>query len=192
MTNLALWIGALSLLALLLALPAGWLLRRRGALALVAALTLAILATTSAVLAWQLAMRPTAPAPIALTAPPGQFQTIAPETLEQILLAHRGQPVLLEFYADWCSSCQVWKNQVFNRADVQAAMTPLLLLRIDASNMTPAAQDALNRFDLSGLPAIISFDQQGRELKSLRLLGQMPAPEFINWVQTKLIPASRM
>ena len=187
------WIGLLSALALLLALPAGWLLwRRQGATALAGALVLALLATTSGGLAWHLARQPDqnltdSPASV----PAGQFLTIAPENLDRVLQAQRGHPVLVEFYADWCSSCQVWKQQVFNRADVQAALGPLTLLRIDATAMTPATQDALDRFQLGGLPALISFDREGRELKSLRLLGQMPAADFIRWLHTQLLPAAQ-
>jgi len=191
MTQPTLWIVLLATLALLLALPAGLLLRRPGAGTLAGAMILALLATGSGLLAWRLAQEPAA-APVFRLASvsAGQFQTIPPEALDQVLQAVQGRPVLLEFYADWCSSCQVWKTQVFNRADVQAALGPLTLLRIDASTMTPATEAALDRYKLSGLPALISYDRQGHELKALRLLGEMPAPDFIQWVQNRLLPAS--
>lgn len=192
MPSPTLFSGLLAALALLLALPAALLLRRPGALALGGALLLALLATGSGVLAWRLHQGADLPAALPQNpAVAGEFTTIPAASLDQALAAAHGKPVLLEFYADWCSSCQVWKQQVFNRADVQAALRPLTLLRIDASDMTPATQQALNRFDLAGLPALISFNSQGQELKPLRLLGEMKAPDFISWVQTRLLPASK-
>jgi thiol:disulfide interchange protein len=187
------WITLFSLVALSAGLPACWLLlRRQTAAAWAGAAALALLATASGFMGWQLAHAP-APLPAFTLAPPtpGQFQTIPPAALEQVLQSVRGHPVLLEFYADWCSSCLVWKNQVLNRPDVQTALTPFILLRIDATEMTADTQQALNRFDLAGLPALISFAADGRELKAMRILGEMPAAGFIRELQTRILPAAR-
>jgi thiol:disulfide interchange protein len=179
-------------LSLLLAAPALWLLRRPAHWAPYTSGLLLLLATASGYIGTNLYVG-SAPAPahsavpFQLSAESGHFQTITPAELPAALTASRNQIVLLEFYADWCSSCQVWKNSVFNRADVQAAMKPLVLLQIDASNITPDVQALLSQHQLVGLPALLVYDKEGREHPELRLLGEMTSTEFIHWINTRLL-----
>lgn len=175
-------------ITLLLALPGLWLVQRpaRTALAAGAILLLAATATGYAgVRQWR-----ESPPPFALTAPPGQFQGVRPGELPAALAAARGRPVLLEFHADWCPSCLTWQREVFSRADVQARLAPVVLLRVDATDMDPEVQALLARHGLAGLPALLVYDRQGREQPSLRLLGEMKAPDFMKWVNDRMLPAT--
>lgn len=178
-------------LALLASLPSLWLLRSSARHALVSACLLILFATGSAYIGIRLLLeaKPPVTSPFMLNNKPGLFQTITPAQLPAAMLASRGRPVLLEFYADWCGSCIVWKEQVFSRSDVQAALSPLVLLQIDASNMTPDVQALLDKHQLAGLPALLVYDKQGREHPELRLLGEMSAPEFLAWIRDQQLPA---
>ncbi|MGH8493801.1 MAG: thioredoxin family protein [Moraxellaceae bacterium] len=178
-------------LAMLATLPGLWLLRSSARHAVIGACLLLLLATSSGYIGIRLLMGAKTPATpdFVLTNKPGHFQVITVAQLPAALAAGHGRPVMLEFYADWCGSCVVWKNTVFNRADVQNAMSPLLLLQIDASNLSPDIQQLLDQHQLAGLPAILVYDKQGRERPELRLLGEMPAPDFIQWIQQSLLPA---
>lgn len=180
------------LAGIVLALPGIWLLlRRQRTSATVLAALLLLVATASSYIGvrlWQDHSSLSATAPFQLNAEPGHFQVIRPAELPAALAASRGKPVLLEFFADWCSSCMVWKNTIFNRADVQATMAPLVLLQIDASELTPDVQKLLDEHQLAGLPAILVYDRQGREQPSLRILGEMPAADFMHWVTALALP----
>lgn len=190
------WLLFFRLLALASGLAGAWLLwRGRQRRTLAAVLALALLCSGSIFMALRLPTALALATPDATyrvqPAPPGQFRVIPAGQLEQALQASRGRPVLLDFSAAWCSSCQVWQTQVFNQPDVQAAMTPFILLRIDATDMTPDTQEALDHFGLAGLPALLSFDTGGRELKPLRILGEMPAARFISELRDRILPAAR-
>lgn len=175
--------------AILLALPGFLLLLRPGRLATGAAVALLLLATALGYAAVR--ARPAASVPdLRLTAPAGQFQAISAAQLPAALAAARGRPVLLEFWAEWCPSCLKWKHEVFSRPDVQGALAPVVLLQVDATEMTPEVQALLDRHGLAGLPAILVYDREGREQPGLRLLGEMPAPAFIAWVQQKMLPGT--
>lgn len=177
--------------SVLLALPGLWLLLRQKRPLAVPAILLLIVATASAYIGVRLLQaHPVAapPAAFALKAADGQFQVIRAEELPAALLAGRNRIVMLEFFADWCPSCLIWKQQVFNRADVQSSLQPLVLLQVDASEMTPAVQAVLNKYKLPGLPAILIFDKNGHEQSGLRLLGEMPAEDFKTWVGEHLTP----
>lgn len=96
---------------------------------------------------------------------------------------------MIEFYADWCPSCVTWKQTVFNRRDVQHALEPLVLLQIDATELTPDTQRLLDSYGLPGLPAIVIHDRAGHERPKLRLLGEMKAEEFVAWIEKDLMPS---
>lgn len=174
--------------ATLIALPGLWLALRPSRPALAAGIAL-LLAATAAAYAGLRQWRDSPPV-FTLSATPGHFQRVSPADLPAALTAARGRPVLLEFHADWCPSCLVWQRDVFSRADVQAALAPAVLLQVDATDMTPAVQTLLDRHGLAGLPALLVFDRQGREHPGLRLLGEMKAPAFIHWVNTRMLPAT--
>ncbi|HET8730243.1 MAG TPA: thioredoxin family protein [Moraxellaceae bacterium] len=176
--------------ALLPALPGLWLTLRPARSAVVAGSLLLLLATSvgyAGVRQW----REAAASPAPMTAPStGHFQTVTPDALPSILEAARGRPVLLEFYADWCPSCQTWKRDVFPRSDVKAALAPVVLLQVDATDMTPKVQALLDRYEIVGLPALLAFDREGREQKGLRVLGEMKATDFVHWVNERLLPST--
>lgn len=174
--------------AVALGLPGFLLLLRPGRLATAAAVAMLAMATALGYAGLQLRQAP--PAAFALAAPPGQFQSIRPADLPAALEAARGQPVLLEFWAEWCPSCLKWKQDVFSRGDVRATLAPVVLLQVDATEMTPEVQALLDRHGLAGLPALLVYDRQGREQPGLRLLGEMPAPAFIRWVEEKMLPGT--
>jgi len=172
--------------ALLLTLPALFWLRREPPRT-AAAIILLTVAVACGYTGIQLLHQP-APAPahaFRLVQVPGQFQVISAGELPAALAAARGRAVLVELYADWCPSCVVWKEQVFSRSDVQAAMTPFVLLQVDASEFTPAMQALMADYGLAGLPAILLFDPEGRERREHRLLGEMAAPDFIRWLDER-------
>ncbi|MCK7544233.1 protein-disulfide reductase DsbD [Marinobacter bryozoorum] len=92
----------------------------------------------------------------------------------------RGQPVILDFYADWCISCKVMEREVFSQAEVITAMEPYTLLQIDMTDNTPEQQALLDELGLFGPPAILFYDPSGTEAQHLRVLGEMDRTAFLD------------
>ena len=90
-----------------------------------------------------------------------------------------GQPVMLDFYADWCVSCKEMERFTFSDPAVQAKLAGFKLLKADVTANNADDKALLARFGLFGPPGILFFDKTGKENKSVRVVGFMPAAEFI-------------
>ncbi len=117
---------------------------------------------------------PTAPGNAAIA-----FERV-PDTqaLTDRLAAARGTPVMLDFYADWCVSCKEMERFTFSDQGVQARLAQFVLLKADVTANSEADKALLKQFSLFGPPGIIFFDREGRELRSLRVIGFRPADRF--------------
>jgi thiol:disulfide interchange protein DsbD len=90
-----------------------------------------------------------------------------------------GTPVMLDFYADWCISCKVMERNVFSDEAVIQALSPYTLLQLDMTDNTPAQQAMLEELGLFGPPAILFFGNDGTELETARILGEMDREQFL-------------
>jgi thiol:disulfide interchange protein DsbD len=88
------------------------------------------------------------------------------------------QPVMLDFYADWCVSCKEMEKFTFSQPGVQKALDGFVLLKADVTANDDADQALLKRFSLFGPPATIFF-ADGAERRALRLIGFEKAEDFI-------------
>lgn len=93
-------------------------------------------------------------------------------------LARSGKPAMLDFYADWCVSCQEMERFTFTDADVASRMQRMLLLRADVTGNSVDDRALLKRFQLYGPPGIILFAPGGRELAE-RVVGYQDATRFM-------------
>jgi thiol:disulfide interchange protein DsbD len=100
-----------------------------------------------------------------------------------------GQPVILDFYADWCISCKVMERQVFSKPEVVEALQPFRRLQIDMTDNTPGQQAFLDELGLFGPPAILFYDARGEELADSRVLGEMDREQFLNHLEQRVRPA---
>ncbi len=103
------------------------------------------------------------------------------QTLEQLdaKLAQATQPVILDFYADWCVSCKEMEHLTFTDPGVAEQMQKFVRLQADVTANTAADQALLKRFGLYGPPGIIFFRPGGEELRSPRVVGYQKADVFL-------------
>jgi thiol:disulfide interchange protein DsbD len=89
-----------------------------------------------------------------------------------------GQPVMLDFYADWCVSCKEMEKFTFTQPQVRQALADVVLLKADVTANDAADQALMRRFGIIGPPGTLFF-AQGRERRELRLVGFEKAPAFV-------------
>ncbi|KDB06642.1 Protein-disulfide reductase [Burkholderia sp. lig30] len=135
-----------------------------------------------------LAARSAAVAAGAPAAPEGPaFAPVASIAELDALLKTSQQPVMLDFYADWCVSCKEMEHLTFTDARVQARLAQLHLVRADVTANSVDDQALLKRFSLFGPPGIIFFDRSGKEIA--RVVGYQAAEAFLRSLDRAAAPS---
>ncbi len=110
-----------------------------------------------------------------------QFQTVktvADLEREVKAAAANGQPVMLDFYADWCVSCKEFEKYTFSDADVIGALAGTKLLQADVTANDDADQALLKSLGLIGPPSLLFWGPDGEERRNYRIVGFMKAEPF--------------
>jgi thiol:disulfide interchange protein DsbD len=103
--------------------------------------------------------------------------------LQAALAQAQGEPVMLDLYADWCVACKEFEKHTFsdNNVQRQLANTVLIQANVTVNNAEHAAM--LKELNVLGLPTILFFDAQGKEVRAARVTGFMNATEFLQHLQ---------
>jgi thiol:disulfide interchange protein DsbD len=108
-----------------------------------------------------------------------QFQVIhSSAELDAILEANRDKTVLLDFAAEWCSSCKEMEHITFSDAAVKAKMGEFILVQADVTDNTADEKALTKRFGLFGPPGILFF-KDAKEIKNARIIGYQPPEKFL-------------
>jgi thiol:disulfide interchange protein DsbD len=99
-----------------------------------------------------------------------------------------GRPVMLDFYADWCTSCKEMERYTFSDKTVQAALSNAVLLHADVTKNDPADQLLLQHFGIFGPPTIAFYGPDGEERRNFRVVGYMKAAEFASLASRAFSP----
>lgn len=89
----------------------------------------------------------------------------------------KGQPIMLDFYADWCVSCKEMEKFTFSDPKVQAALKNVTLLKADVTENNADDKALMKAFGIIGPPAILFFNN-GDEQKASRVVGFKNAEDF--------------
>lgn len=91
----------------------------------------------------------------------------------------RHQPVMLDFYADWCTSCKEMEAYTFTDSKVKQALADFVLLQADVTKNSDDDKALLAKFNLIGPPGVLFFGVDGQEDPSLRVIGYQDADTFL-------------
>lgn len=103
------------------------------------------------------------------------------------LLAQSRQPVMLDFYADWCVSCREMERFTFTDPGVAQRMSTMLLVQADVTANNADDRALLKRFRLFGPPGIMFFEPGGKELPEARVVGFQDAKRFTESLDKVLV-----
>jgi thiol:disulfide interchange protein DsbD len=97
-----------------------------------------------------------------------------------------GKSVMVDLYADWCVACKEFEKYTFPDPAVVDALSETVWMQIDLTDNTPVNLAFQEEFNVLGLPTILFFDANGRELSQSRVTGFMKADAFANHINRAL------
>ena len=114
------------------------------------------------------------------------FQRIASAPqLDEALRQANGRVTMVDLYAEWCVACKEFEKYTFSDPGVREALSRYQLLQanVTANNATDNA--LLQHLQVLGLPTILFFDAQGREIPGSRVTGFLNAEDFRAHLQNR-------
>ena len=119
---------------------------------------------------------------------PLPFHTIqTPQQLDSALQQARGRITMVDLYADWCVACKEFEKYTFSDSAVRDSLNQVQLLQANVTANNASDNALLQHLQVLGLPTILFFDAQGREIAGSRITGFLNAAEFRAHLQ-KLTP----
>ena len=113
-----------------------------------------------------------------------EFKKVKSEAeLQQALAENNKSLVMLDLYADWCVACKEFEKETFSDPSVQKAFGDMLLLQVDMTKNSEENRALMTKYKVLGLPTILFFNRDGKEIEGSRVNGFMPPVEFLQWIQ---------
>lgn len=101
------------------------------------------------------------------------------------------QPMILDFYADWCIPCHELDRFTYSNSEVIKELNSFARFKVDLTNPDDeATQKLIDDYEVLGVPTILFLDETGQEVKEARLSGFVPAKEFLENLRSKVLKKS--
>jgi thiol:disulfide interchange protein DsbD len=113
---------------------------------------------------------------------------------DQVLAEARNskKPVIIDFYATWCTPCRELEEVTFHdQAVVKEATDHFVMVKVDLTQSgNPLYEALLKQYVIKGVPTIVFLNLQSKELGDLRLVDYLPPDQFLKRMAEAKNPVS--
>ena len=99
--------------------------------------------------------------------------------LDELIAKNSGKKIMLDFYADWCTSCKELEKVTFANENVKSKMSEFVLIKADVTANGEDEKSLSKKYGVFGPPAILFFDESGKVIKSKTIIGFAEPSEFL-------------
>lgn len=116
---------------------------------------------------------------MAMRGPGVTWKPYVEETLKEA--QNKKKPVIIDFYATWCTPCRELEEVTFHQPDVvRLAEKDFTMVKVDVTKGGNAYhEELLKRYGVKGVPTIVFLDGDGKERTDLRLVDYLPPDKFL-------------
>ncbi|MDZ7859355.1 MAG: protein-disulfide reductase DsbD [Candidatus Krumholzibacteriota bacterium] len=89
-----------------------------------------------------------------------------------------GNPVMLDFSADWCIPCHELDDKTFSDPLVSNLSKNMVTIKVDLTKSDSRSEKIKKEFNIKGVPTIVFFNSKGEQINKLRVTGFIEPEEL--------------
>ncbi|MBO9531060.1 MAG: thioredoxin family protein, partial [Acinetobacter oleivorans] len=105
--------------------------------------------------------------------------TSAADFQKILAAAPTDRAIVVDVYADWCVACQPIEHRILKAPEVQAALAPYYLIKLDLSHYDQSHEALLKQWNILGPPTYLFLSPEQKEIRALRLTGAFSQQELL-------------
>jgi thiol:disulfide interchange protein DsbD len=86
---------------------------------------------------------------------------------------------MIDLWADWCVACKELDKYTFSDERVYSLLNKMNIIKFDITENNIDHAQFLNDYKIYGPPALMFFDNDGKEIESARIVGFIDADKFL-------------
>jgi thiol:disulfide interchange protein len=101
-----------------------------------------------------------------------ELKQMAKQSIPYETALQNPQPTLIEFYADWCNTCQSMASTIHQLSEIETNQVNLVMLNIDDPQWMPLVED----YQVNGIPKFVVLNADNAVQDTL--VGRVPKVIF--------------